>query len=134
MDILLQVVYLAVVIYVAALVYFCTQHIFMWRKERTRIGNAVSVFRLLALVTLATTIYLYYFTRGHGYPASLMGGSSGGTYSSASIRAWTPENSDLTASSPEFATIETTFLSKITKLVAMCVLILLATYRVLRRL
>ncbi len=135
-DILLQIVYLVVVIYMAALVYFCTQHVFMWRKERTRIGNAISIFRLLAVVTLATTIYLYYFTRGYGYPASraLMGGGSGATYSSASIRTWSPENSDLTASSPEFATIETTFLSKITKLVAMCLLILLATYRVLRRL
>ncbi len=110
-------------IYVALLMYFCLQHFVTWKKEQDRIRRAVSVFRILALITLGTTLYLFYYIKVRGG-----GGGLGGGIPSADV------NIDLTAPYPEHATVETTFFSKLTKLFAMCALILLAAYRIIRRL
>ncbi len=104
------------------MIYFCVQHMVTWRKEQERVKQAVSVFRILALITLGTTIYLFYFTKSRGMSFGGFGGSS------------SSENPDLTAPTVADATVETTFFSKLTKLFAMCALVLLAAYRIIRRL
>ncbi len=119
------------ILYVVVLVYFCLQHVVLWSREQARVRRAVAIFRVLALVTFGTTVYLlYYMNTGR---AGLW--PSGGTYSWGPSSSWTSdENPDLAASTVSEATVETTFFSKLTKLFVMCALILLASYRVIRRL
>ncbi len=109
------------VIYVALLMYFCLQHFVTWKKEQDRVRQAVSVFKILALISLGTTLYLFYYIK---YGGGGFGGGFGGG----------GDNIDLTAPTASHATVETTFFSKVTKLFAMCTLILLSGYRILKRL
>ena len=108
------------IVYVITLLFFCTQHFATWRQEQQRVQRAMNVFRLLAGATLGTTFYLMYFTRSGGV-------FWGGSYDPAFC-------TDLTATYPKDATVENTFLSKLTKLFVMSALMLMAMYRAIRRL